>query len=72
MQTKRIKPFPIVLFDRAYWSGLLDWMKERLLEDGMVNQRELSLLRVMDDVDEVVSFVLRHVGPIKDGGGLAG
>jgi uncharacterized protein (TIGR00730 family) len=81
VQTKRIKPFPIVLYDRAYWAGLLDWMQERLIQDGMVSPRELSLLRVMDDVDDIVRFILRHVGPLpagpakarrsKTGGGLA-
>jgi uncharacterized protein (TIGR00730 family) len=67
VQTKRIKPFPIVLYDRAYWAGLLDWMQERLIEDGMVGPRELSLVRVMDDIDDIVRFLLPHVGPVPAG-----
>ncbi|HWN82020.1 MAG TPA: TIGR00730 family Rossman fold protein [Candidatus Udaeobacter sp.] len=68
VQTQRIKPIPIVLYDRAFWSGILDWMQERLLAEDMVTRRELGLLKVMDDVDEVVSFLLSHVGPTRDGG----
>jgi uncharacterized protein (TIGR00730 family) len=67
VQTKRIKPFPIVLYDRAYWAGLVDWMRERLIHDGMVSPRELSLVRVMDDVDDIVRFLLHHVGPLETG-----
>ena len=72
VQTKRIKPFPIVLYDRAYWAGLLDWMRERLIQDGMVSPRELSLVRVMDDIDDIVRFLLRHVGPLQAGPSKAG
>jgi uncharacterized protein (TIGR00730 family) len=72
VQTKRIKPFPIVLYDRAYWAGLVDWMRERLIQDGMVRPRELSLLRVMDDVDDIVRFLLGHVGPSQAGPSQAG
>ena len=72
VQTKRIKPFPIVLYDRAYWAGLLDWMRERLIQDGMVSPRELSLVRVMDDVDDIVRFLLRHMGPSQAGPSKAG
>jgi uncharacterized protein (TIGR00730 family) len=67
VQTKRIKPFPIVLYDRAYWAGLLDWMRERLIQDGMVSPRELALVRVMDDIDDIVRFLLPYVGPVQAG-----
>jgi uncharacterized protein (TIGR00730 family) len=62
VQTERIKPFPIVLYDRSYWDGLLSWMKDRLLGEGMVSRRDLALLRVMDDVREIERFIVQHVG----------
>jgi uncharacterized protein (TIGR00730 family) len=67
VQTQRIKPIPIVLYDRAYWQGFLSWMQARLLADRMVTRRELGLVRVMDDVDQIADFVLRHLSPIPKG-----
>src|SRR5918997_4488536 len=33
IQTGKISHFPVVLFDRSYWAGLVDWIEERLLAD---------------------------------------
>ncbi len=60
-QTRRIKPFPIVLYDRSYWSGLLDWLRAEMVARGYVNPDELELLNVMDTPEEVVQFIKRHV-----------
>jgi uncharacterized protein (TIGR00730 family) len=67
MQTDRIKHFPIILYDRAYWAGLVDWVKERLLGEGMVSRKELDLVRVSDDVDEIVSYLVNHIRPAASG-----
>jgi hypothetical protein len=67
VQTERIRPLPIVLYDRAYWSGLWGWMKERLLAERMISRRDLGLLRVMDDIQEVERFVLEHLNLSRDG-----
>jgi hypothetical protein len=63
VQTERIRPLPIVLYDRAYWAGLMDWMKDRLLGERMISRRNLGLLRVMDDIGEVERFIGEHLQP---------
>jgi uncharacterized protein (TIGR00730 family) len=57
MQTHKIKPFPVLLVDSAYWKGLLDWMTNTVLAQGFISEEDLHLLRVCDTVDEVVNAV---------------
>jgi hypothetical protein len=57
MQTHKIKPFPAILVDSGYWKGLLDWMRNTLLEQRFISEEDLKLLRVCDTVDEVVDAV---------------
>jgi uncharacterized protein (TIGR00730 family) len=57
VQTKKVTKFPVVLFGRSYWGGLHDWLKRVALESGKVNERDLALLYLTDDIDEVVAVV---------------
>ena len=57
IQTKKIEKFPIVLFDRSYWDGLIDWIKSRLLESGYISKEDLDLFHVCDDTEEVVQHI---------------
>jgi uncharacterized protein (TIGR00730 family) len=56
IQTKKIRFFPVVLVDTAYWSGLIDWLRDTLLGEGNISPADLSLMRVTDSVDEVVAI----------------
>ncbi len=58
IQTGKILHFPVVLFDSTYWSELLDWIRRRLLAEGMISPDDVELLRLTDDVDEAVQHVL--------------
>ena len=57
VQTKKVTSFPIVLLDRAYWSGLLDWIADQLVQTGTISAADLNLLHLTDDVDEAVELV---------------
>jgi uncharacterized protein (TIGR00730 family) len=56
-QVDKIRDFPIVLFGTAYWGGLVAWIEERLVAEGMAAERDAALLMVTDDPDEVVRAV---------------
>ncbi len=60
MQTNRIKPFPIILYDSAFWAGLLDWLKNTMITHGYIREDELGLLTMCNTPDEVVQTVRRH------------
>ncbi len=59
MQTHKIKPFPVVLFNSEYWEGFLTWLQNFALAKGFISEDDLSLLRVCDHPDEVIEAVRR-------------
>jgi uncharacterized protein (TIGR00730 family) len=63
IQTGKVLHFPVILFDAAYWQPLLDWIRDRLLADGMISVEDLALLTVTDDPQEVVRMVRAVVSP---------
>ena len=57
IQTGKILHFPVVLFDSGYWRGLTDWLRRRLLADGMISPEDWELLVVTDDPAHAVETV---------------
>ncbi len=57
IQTGKVLHFPVVLFDTAYWQPLLDFVHERLLDQGMISTEDLDLLSATDDVRQAVASV---------------
>jgi hypothetical protein len=58
IQTDKIGNFPVVLCDIAYWAPLLDWIRTRMLEDGLVSAADLDLVHVTDLPAEAVDCVV--------------
>jgi len=66
VQTQRISRFPLILFGKSYWGGLLKWMKATLEKDGLISPGDLELVTLTDSVDEAVGIIVdyqRRVGP---------
>ena len=61
IQTKRIKPFPVILVGTEYWSGLLDWIKDTLLKKNLISADDIDLVRLTDDPDEVVKIIKQTI-----------
>lgn len=59
MQTNKIDLFPVVLVGRAYWQGLLDWLRTAVVDGGMINPLDVDLMRVVDTPEEALE-VLRE------------
>lgn len=57
IQTGSGRKIPVVLVDGAFWKGLLDWMRERLVTDGMIDAQDLELMSVAEDADAVVDAI---------------
>jgi len=58
IQTGKVLHFPVVLIDSEYWNPLLEWIRGRLLVDGMVSPEDLELLEVTDDPERAVTLLL--------------
>ncbi len=57
IQTNKIEKFPIILVGRNFWAGLLDWVKSTLLVNGNISEKDLDLLQMADNEDEVVNHI---------------
>src|SRR3954447_1086836 len=58
-QTDKIRHFPIVLVGSDYWSGLVQWLRERLLAEGKISAEDLELLTVCDEPADVAAAIFR-------------
>ncbi len=65
IETQRIKPLPVILVDSDYWNGLIDWIKARLLKEGMISQKNLDILTILDDTDEIVDTIIKFHKTLK-------
>ena len=57
VQTKKTGRFPIVLVGTEYWSGLIDWIKETVLREGYISEKDLDLFRLVDTAEEAVAHI---------------
>jgi uncharacterized protein (TIGR00730 family) len=62
IQTGKVRHFPVVLIGRAYWEGLIDWIRGSVLTGGAVVDSDLELLHITDDPDEAVAMVKAYAG----------
>jgi hypothetical protein len=58
IQTGKVKYFPVVLVGRAYWSGLADWLRDRVAGEGKIATTDLQLFHLTDDPGEAARLVL--------------
>jgi len=66
VQTQRIPEFPLILFGRDHWYGLIRWMKDHLEKTSYISPGDLELFKITDDPQEVINLILdyeRRVGP---------
>lgn len=61
IQTHRVRPFPVILMNTAYWQGLLDWIKKQLLAGDKISPEDMEIFQVMDDPEAVVKTIKRTV-----------
>lgn len=57
IQTNKIGRFPIILVGTTFWTGLLDWIKTTMLNEGNISPEDMDLITVVDTEDEVVSII---------------
>lgn len=61
IQTKKMRPFPIVLVGSSYWAGLIEWMKATQLSTGKISKEDLEIFKIMDDPQQIVDYVKKFV-----------
>jgi uncharacterized protein (TIGR00730 family) len=57
VQTRKTRRIPIILVGSDFWRGLMDWLQDRLVGEQMVDERDIDLMRVIDEPDAIVEAI---------------
>lgn len=58
IQTEKILKFPIILVGKKYWTGLIEWLKEAVLEEeSNINPEDMDLIQLVDTAEEAVEAI---------------
>lgn len=60
IQTSKSRKMPIILVGSSFWKGLVDWFRERLVSEGMINPDDMDLMQVIDDPEQIVEAIFKH------------
>ncbi|HUU73659.1 MAG TPA: TIGR00730 family Rossman fold protein [Burkholderiales bacterium] len=60
VQTGKVRRIPLILVHTPFWAGLIDWMKQRLVEEGMIGPDDMDLIQVLDEPQQVVDAIFSH------------
>ena len=57
VQTHKVNRVPVVFVGKAFWSPLIDWFKNTLLEQGMISPEDMDLFYLADNADEACEYI---------------
>ncbi|MCG8565968.1 MAG: TIGR00730 family Rossman fold protein [Desulfobacterales bacterium] len=57
IQTRRIKEVPVILYGKSYWQGLVTWIKDQMVGQGMISKEDLDIFHLVDSPEEAVDIV---------------
>ncbi|MGZ5818764.1 MAG: LOG family protein [Burkholderiaceae bacterium] len=57
IQTKKSRHIPIILVGTSYWRGLLDWFRDRMVAEGMIDEADLDLIQLIDEPANIVEAI---------------
>lgn len=60
IQVKHMPTRPIVLLDKVYWTGLIDWMREHQLARGLVSEKDFDCIKIVDSPEEAFQIIAEH------------
>ncbi len=68
MQTGKIGRFPVVLIGTDYWQGLVDWIKDTMLANGAIADKDMDLFLLTNSIDDAVNYLtdfykVHKIGP---------
>jgi uncharacterized protein (TIGR00730 family) len=61
IQTRRTKPFPVIMVGTDYWQGLVEWVRGTLLSRKFISPHDMDLFVMLDDPEEIVRTIKRYV-----------
>lgn len=64
VQTHKISSFPIVLVGSEFWSGLVDWIKQAMLQEGLISEGDEELFVIVDTPAEAIAAVQKGIAKL--------
>jgi uncharacterized protein (TIGR00730 family) len=60
IQTGKSRKIPIILVGKEFWSGLLGWLKDKIVKEGMAQEKDLDLIQILEEPKEIVDAIFNH------------
>jgi uncharacterized protein (TIGR00730 family) len=60
IQTGKVEHFPVVLYGKDYWDGMMQWIRDKPLYEEKVSPEDLELVTITSDIDEACEAITRH------------
>ena len=60
IQTGKARKIPLILVCSEFWGGMIDWFKEKLIEEKMVDPEDIKLIQLIDEPEQVVEAIFKH------------
>ena len=57
VQTGKINMIPIIFVDKKFWGGVVEWFKNSLAAEGMIDESDLELFHLVDTAEEAVRYL---------------
>jgi uncharacterized protein (TIGR00730 family) len=57
VQTRKIRPVPIVLVDKQFWKPLVSWFTKTLIPENKISTQDLEIFKVIDEPEEIVNYI---------------
>jgi hypothetical protein len=60
IQTGKVNRIPVILVGSSFWAGMVSWLRETMLSEGMISAPDLELFKVIDDADAVIDAIFDY------------
>jgi len=60
IQTSKTPRMPLILVGDGFWNGLVDWFRDRLVGEGMINPEDVDLIQIIDEPEAIVAAIFKH------------
>ncbi|WP_153110405.1 TIGR00730 family Rossman fold protein [Propionivibrio limicola] len=60
VQTGKSQKIPIILVHSPFWQGMVDWLRDRLVDEGMISPEDMDLIQLIDEPADVVEAIFKH------------
>jgi uncharacterized protein (TIGR00730 family) len=60
VQTGKTRRIPIILVHTPFWQGMLDWFRQVMVTEGMIDATDMNLIQTIDEPKKVVEAIFKH------------